>query len=159
MIRAPGISLAADSRSLKGAHGGMAAHAPASMFRILTRLKTAMHIVKSQSTLSRPRILAFLIRPTVFAQPKISSTRLRFRWLAAYPSCRVVLPSTDLPPFLSAMCGVILPRAIVDRTHLSGARHAIDVHVEHAQIDADRHARPTRRRRDVFNVGHHPVGW
>ena len=36
--------------------------------------------------------------PTVFAQPKISSTRLRFRWLTWYPGLWASLAKTALPP-------------------------------------------------------------
>jgi hypothetical protein len=44
--------------------------------------------------------------PTVFSQPKISSTRFRLRWLIAYPGCRVVRPSIALERLLvfCAMC-------------------------------------------------------
>lgn len=65
------------------ARGSLGPHAMASSFRIRTRLKTAMHMVKSQSTFATPLIFDFVIKPTVFAQPNISSTRFRFRWLIA----------------------------------------------------------------------------
>lgn len=44
--------------------------------RIRTRLKAAAAKVKKQSAFSSPRYFIFRIPPTVFIQPKISSTRL-----------------------------------------------------------------------------------
>lgn len=54
------------------------------------------------------RSLTLRNNPIVFNQPKISSTHLRFRWLAPYPGCRVVRPSITLARFAVcwATCGV-----------------------------------------------------
>ena len=49
--------------------------------------------MKREPTRSRPRWTVRAMPPTVLAQPKASSIRLRFRWDLAKPSCRVVRPS------------------------------------------------------------------
>ena len=59
-------------------------HAGASRrFLILTRLYTAAVKMNIQPTRSVPLWRVFRIPPTVFIQPKHSSTRLRLRWLMA----------------------------------------------------------------------------
>lgn len=55
--------------------------ASASRLRIRTRLYTAVAKVNIHPTRSTPRCLVLRISPTVFNQPKISSTRLRTLWL------------------------------------------------------------------------------
>jgi hypothetical protein len=64
--------------------------------------------------------LVFSCPPIVFIQPKASSTRLRIRWLTAYPACRVVRPSIadERPLVFCATCGV----ALIDRGELSQER-------------------------------------
>jgi len=47
------------------------------------RLWAAAAKVNIPRTSSSPRCRSFRIPPTVFIFPKISSSRLRFRWLAA----------------------------------------------------------------------------
>src|SRR5512143_2613152 len=75
-------------------------HAGASIrFRILTKLYTATPKVNIQPTRSVPRCLVFRSIPTVFSQPKISSTRFLFRWLIGYPAWRVVRLSIALALF------------------------------------------------------------
>ncbi len=49
-----------------------------SRLRIRTRLYTAAAKVKSQPTRRTPRNLTLRSKPTVFSQPKTSSTRFRF---------------------------------------------------------------------------------
>lgn len=51
--------------------------------RILTRLYGAAVKVKTQSTKARPQWRSFRTRPTLFPQPKPSSTFLRCRLLSA----------------------------------------------------------------------------
>jgi len=51
--------------------------------RIRTRLYTAQTNTNIQSTRSSPRCRSLRMSPTVLSQPKISSTRLRARWLIA----------------------------------------------------------------------------
>jgi hypothetical protein len=54
-------------------------YAVLSSFRILTRLYAAVAKVNIHPTRSSPRCLVFRIDPTVFSQPKISSTFFRHR--------------------------------------------------------------------------------
>jgi hypothetical protein len=54
-------------------------HATAASVRIRTKLYTAAAKVNIQPTWATPRCRVFRSSPTVFIQPKISSTHLRFR--------------------------------------------------------------------------------
>jgi hypothetical protein len=59
------------------------AHATAASVRMHTRLYTAAANVNIQPIRAMPRWLSLRSSPTVFSQPKISSTHFRFRWLTA----------------------------------------------------------------------------
>ena len=73
----------ARSDRVPSAEGPFSAPQAASVnrFRIRTRLYTVAAKVNIQPTRSTPLYRVLRISPTVFSQPKISSTRLRTRWL------------------------------------------------------------------------------
>ena len=71
---------------------GLAARRPSyegTILAILRRLYAVATRWAASCVRARPLNLVFRKHATVFAQPKISSTRFRSRWLTAYPECLV----------------------------------------------------------------------
>ena len=91
-----------------------------------TRLYAARAISAQRPLRATPQERSFLPPPAVFSQPNNSSTRLRTRWLVAYPACRLVrrlmraacLRTGNLMNQAELGRGVALPRGLQPHAHV-----------------------------------------